>query len=281
MTYGRILLPSDLPPAGPPTDRSREKADLDFKSFADERQPWEHAKDIAAFANALGGVLLIGADDTSGDLLYPGLRGQTVAQVKSIYEGAAKMCSPTATVDVVPIEHPSGVVVVAVNVDPHVDQAMAAPAGTRDKNGKPCRHDTAWVFPVRRASLTEAVLPEALPVYMNREIRRTLLLLARIAPEARRKVTVHSHMRRPVQGGALVVDCVQSTMAVVEVSVERNRLRLVGLEMGSPQCNVPILDVMDVWESADGCWDIRISGEIHRVKGGQLGDRLSYVPLPR
>lgn len=75
MTYGRITEPTQLPPDGPFSVRAREKHDIDFKRFADDAQPWEHAKDIAAFANALGGVIVVGADaETEAVLAYPGLR---------------------------------------------------------------------------------------------------------------------------------------------------------------------------------------------------------------
>jgi predicted HTH transcriptional regulator len=70
MTYSRIGTANDLPPAGPLNNRSREKSDLDFKTFVEQAKSWENAKDVAAFANALGGVLLIGADDSTG-LLDP------------------------------------------------------------------------------------------------------------------------------------------------------------------------------------------------------------------
>src|SRR5690242_16146701 len=103
MTYARIENIADLPPEGPLSERAREKSDLDFKQYTDPAKMWEHSKDIAAFANALGGVLLIGADDASGQLLYRGIAGQTVKDIQAIYEGAAQRCSPSPIVDVVPI----------------------------------------------------------------------------------------------------------------------------------------------------------------------------------
>src|SRR5438876_521586 len=102
MTYGRIESVADLPPSGLLSARSREKLDLDFKRFADERKMWEHAKDVAAFANAFGGVLLVGADNETDPALlaYPGVRGQSVADVARIYEDGARLCSPAQVVDV-------------------------------------------------------------------------------------------------------------------------------------------------------------------------------------
>ena len=159
MTYQHIEAPGDLPPPGALNARAREKQDLEFKTFADAGKMWEHAKDIAAFANALGGVLLIGADNTTDPtvLAYPGLAPtQTVAGVASIYEKAGAMCSPAQNVDVVPMQGPGGVDLVAVNVDPSVDQVVAAPGG--HKQTGTLGH--LWRFPIRRGSQTDDINPE-------------------------------------------------------------------------------------------------------------------------
>ena len=274
MTYQRIEDPRDLPPPGPPDARAREKADLDFKGFADRRHCSEHAKDIAAFANALGGVLLIGADDNSGRLLYPGVRlrpdgsGQSVADVKAIYEAAAKMCSPTPVVDVVAMDQAPGVTVVAVNVDPYVDQAVAAPT----TGGTP-----GWVFPIRRASLTEPLTPETLAMHMNREIRRAVIMLSNISSEARCNVTVHYHLRaRNPATNAAELSVEPIPLRLEDVCVDRNRVRFVGLGSNNPQVNVPLLDVLDVWESRDGNWDVLVAGEIQSERM-----LLSYRRHPR
>jgi hypothetical protein len=280
--YQRIERPNDLPPSGNPNVRSREKHDLEFKSFADPKQPCEHAKDVAAFANVLGGVILVGADDTSGPLLYPGLKKQSVADVKRIYEEAAKMCSPPTVVDVVPVEHPSGVQVVAVNVDPYIEQVVGAPVSVLDKNRRAHKHPNAWVFPIRRASQTSFIEPENLPMYMNREIRRAVLLLAGIPPEARREVLVHYHVQREIEGRHWdgVVQLAKMTLTLGDVSVERNRVRLGRIGSIEVWSAVPLLDVVDVWEPFDGAWEMKIAGRLRWVKGGQF-DRLRYEPLPR
>lgn len=189
------------------------------------------------------------------------------------------MCSPTVVVDVVPITHPNGFTVVAVNVDPYVEQLIAAPAGTRDHNGKLRKHAEAWTFPVRRGSQTEFVEPEYLAMHMNRQIRRAVLLLAAIPDESRRALTVHYHERRAVTGGALDVHVVnQQGMQLDDVSVERNRVRF--SQHARLYLNVPLLDVLDAWESGEDRWDILLAGEIRREKNAN-GDHLTYNPMPR
>ncbi len=282
MTFQRIENASELPPPGPQNERAREKSDIDFKTWADPGNLWENAKDVAAFANAFGGVLIVGGDDHKGKgpVEYPGLqaaqKGQTFAQVQKIYDDAAKSCSPPAHVDVIPIEVSSGVQVAAVNVHPFIDQALASPVGARDGEGNPIRPGGGWAFPVRRGAQTDYLTPELLPMYMNREIRRTVLLLLKIPPGARAKVTIHSRARLNVQGGGIALQMAKRVVTFVDVDVEKNRVRFLGA--GSMQLNVPILDVVDVWESADGAWDVRVTGELAQ-KQGQLGEGYTYTPL--
>ena len=60
MTYKRIYDWKDLPPV--PPDKAPETYALDFK-VQHKSHPAEHAKDMAAFANAYGGVLLVGVSE--------------------------------------------------------------------------------------------------------------------------------------------------------------------------------------------------------------------------
>lgn len=279
MTYLRIETAADLPPVGPLNDRAREKVDLDFKTFADPVKSWEHAKDIAAFSNALGGVLLVGADDSTGQLTYPGVAGQTVKDIQAIYEGAAQLCSPSPVVDVIPIPE-SGVV--AVNVEPYLDQLVAAPAGSRDRTGKEIKHDAAWVFPIRQASQTEFIKPENLGMYMNREVRRAVLLLAKIPQGARQHVVVHFHVNKTSMTEALGV--AEMTLSIGNVSPDANFVELVHRD-GSffRRCRVPLTDVQDVWEFKHERWSIRLAGRLGTVPKSAPTDsaRLTYSLLPR
>lgn len=279
MTYARIETTADLPPAGPLNARAREKSDLDFKTFADKAKMWEHAKDIAAFSNALGGVLLVGADDKTGNLVYPGITGQTVNEIKVIYEAAAQLCSPSPVVDVIPIPEKN---LVAVNVEPFVEQLVAAPAGTKDKNGVEKKHDIAWVFPIRQASQTEFIRPENLAMYMNREVRRAVLLLAKIPEEARQQVVVHFHVNKTSMTEALGV--AEMTLSIGNVSPDANFVELVHRD-GSffQRCRVPLTDVQDVWEFKHERWSIRLAGRLGTVPKSSLTDpaRLTYSLLPR
>jgi len=283
VSYGRIEEAADLPPSGPLNARAREKADLDFKRFADPTRCWEHCKDIAAFANALGGVLLIGAAEHGGQLAYPGVRGQTADDVKTIYEGAAGLCSPAAVVDVVPIPQQAGAPVVAINVDPSVDAVVAAPARDHDRHGRERKHDIAWVFPRRVASQTEYLQPEVLPMYMNREVRRAVVLLSRIPTNKRRGLTVFYHAQRHIQNQHWdgVVQVGNMDLDLDEVRVDRNVAKFCAvIDNHGVQIRIPLLDILDVWEVGDSRWAVKVAGRLHRVQGAPT-PRLAYDPMPR
>lgn len=282
MTYARIETVADLPPEGPLNDRAREKSDLDFKTFADPAKSWEHAKDIAAFANALGGVLLVGADDSTGQLVYPGIAGQTVNEIKAIYEGAAQLCSPSPVVDVIPIPLGPTKNVVAVSVEPYLDQLVGAPAKIKDDAGSPGIQKDAWVFPIRRASQTRWIKPENFAMYMNKDVRRAVLLLAKIPAEARQQVVVHFHVNKTSMTEALGM--AEMTLSIGDVSPDANFVELVHRD-GSffRRCRVPLTDVQDVWEFKHERWSIRLAGRLGTVPKSAPTDpaRLTYTLLPR
>lgn len=255
MTYQRIEGPSDLPQAGPLNSRAREKQDLDFKTFADKREMWEHAKDIAAFANSLGGVLLIGADDKSDRtvLKYPGVVRQTVAEVKDIYEDAGAMCSPPQNVDVVPIKGPGNVDLVAVNVDPHVDQLVASPGG-HTKTG---RLPHVWRFPIRRASQTDDIAPEDIAMYMNPQVRRAFLKLSAIPQDGRSRVNFYfPRIVNPLTGS---IEARFDEFRIEGIPVGRNYVQVT---CGGACCRIPLADVVDVWEQSDELWAVKVSGTL-------------------
>lgn len=271
MTYPHITTAADLPPEGPLDERAREKSDLDFKTFADPKKMWEHAKDIAAFSNAMGGVLLIGADDKSGRLKYLGIAGQNVKDIQGIYEAAAQLCSPPVFVDVVAIPQKN---VVAINVDPHLD-LVAAPAGTRDRNGVEMKHDVAWVFPIRRASQTDWIKPENLAMYMNKDVRRAVLLLAKIPEATRDKVVVrfHTHAQsNRVNQHSRGYNVAELILGVGKVSAEENTVALVKRlhEQEGVTCYVPLSDVLDVWRTGNdstdatehAVWGVLLRGQV-------------------
>src|SRR5690348_1131595 len=115
--YHRIADWTDLP-AQPPI-LARETYELDYKS-EHTSDASEHAKDIASFANGLGGVILIGVAEKADNFSRKAMPLIDARAVARAYEDAARdLLSPRPRVDpiVVPLPEDSGRALVAVNVD--------------------------------------------------------------------------------------------------------------------------------------------------------------------
>jgi hypothetical protein len=270
--YERIDDCAKLPEEGSLSTRAREKVDLDFKRFADSAKMWEHAKDLAAFANSLGGVILVGADNESNVavLKYPGVRGQTVADVVRIYELAANLCSPSPVIDCLPLKSTKGVDLVAVNVDPYLDQMVASPGG--HKTGGMI--EGLWKFPIRRGSQTDDIHPKEFAMFMNRQTRRAYLMLTSIPTPNRSTVKVwFPRIDIPKRGVKVTASWELQLGAVPPMS---NYCEFSAVD--TVPCRVPLADVQDVWEENDALWAVKLSGTIDRIEFGSR-PRLRYTPL--
>jgi hypothetical protein len=269
VTYGRIETTADLPVEGAVDLRSRERRDLDFKKFADPAQMCEHAKDEAAFANALGGVLVIGADIESDPtkLAYPGIRGQTAADVIKLYEQAATMCSPVLSVDVLTVKAPSGLDLVIINVDPFAGQVVGCPAPSNGKKGTVA---DAWKFPMRRGSHTIFIAPEDLPMYMSQHVRRAYLLLASIPAPQRSQVRVLSRFFRD----NLYRADRNPQEELLDLEVHGPDRNFITLRRGNRSGRIPLSYVVEVWAENENTYAIAVDG---RVTVGEEG--ISFRPL--
>lgn len=163
---------------------------LDFKARSEGRTgrstTWA-AKDVAAFANADGGVLIIGAyeDNRRGYLgLIKGMTDEDVKIVRDTFSDAAKeICRPSPVNNSVLLQHGTDKLV-AVNVWPFPGHAV----------GIKVDPDT-WRFPVRRGLDTPYLTPERLPMLMLPELRRKISLLRSIEPGSR--VTINQGFMAP------------------------------------------------------------------------------------
>jgi hypothetical protein len=183
-----ITTPDDLPPVG----ASRESGTFDFKESQDPGNKQELAKDVAAFANSLGGIVLVGAveDRKRGTLgLYKPIPQLLDAEaLKQAYELAVtQRCVPPPMIDVVRIETPASLPpghLIAVNIY----AAPRAPIGVRWNGAE------AFAFPLRTATQTHWMTPTEIPMLMVPEIRRVALCLERIPLDQRSDVTIqHSN----------------------------------------------------------------------------------------
>jgi hypothetical protein len=192
MGYKPILETSDLPtPKLPIPEHLRfdMKMQLSSKPTSDV----DLATDVAALANARGGVLLIGAHEYPRDsgLLhaYHAMSFVDAQAIATTLKRALQLCSPKPIAEAKPIALlPGGPdFVVAINCDPYA----APPIGVAHQVG----NDKWWAFPVRRGRDNHMLRPEELSTIMEPRLRRITLQLDQLpmaAPTGKRLVTVHS-----------------------------------------------------------------------------------------
>jgi hypothetical protein len=235
---------------------STEGRSLDFKGRVDTSEWWEMAKDIAAFANHVGGTILVGASEQpDGTATFFGIDQQDAVDAAREYENVAKdKCNPRPLVVPDPIALPSGPIVLAVNVDPYPLAPVGAMFYERNKNGAPVTCD-AWRFPLRVGKHNVPLQPDQIAMFMEPQIRRTAILLEGIPGAARAKVKLvwvgwWDDKGRPNMSEIEVV------MNGVDVAAN-----VLSVSRGS-DARIPLDDVESVWEAQGGLWAFRVCGAI-------------------
>lgn len=221
----------------PKVNDAIERAVMDFKGI-DSRSgtydpdKFEMAKDIAAFANHLGGVIVIGAVEQGGYLRrVPGITPENAKALRAAYSKAAKeRCSPRVAIDFDDFASPVDSLrrVVVVNVSPSLNLVGVRSLGQGE----------SWAFPVRSGTDTDYLEPGELAMYMTPHLRRVAVMLARI----------------PVDGQMLVASPAGPPWVATFVSCdeEENLLRIKNAA-GGP-INIPLDRVISVYENAVGTW---------------------------
>ena len=255
-----ITTPDDLPTVG----TSRESGTFDFKQAPSTLDHREMAKDVAAFANALGGVVLVGTveDRTRGTLgVYKPVAEAEAEALKKAYELAvAQRCLPQPVIYVVRIDTAAAPAVnaagnvVAVNVYP----MPMGPVGVRwDAD--------AYAFPLRTATQTTWMKPTELAMLMVPEIRRVAILLDGIPIDQRDHVWLYSYTparSTTREAKVLGVDSLLTTL----------RISIAGPD-GPSVTAVPLDRVRSIWQRSDDAWCITVEGSFEKV-----GNGMSYYP---
>jgi hypothetical protein len=174
------MKPRPLPPIGeaierPVTDWKAKPAACAF----------ERAKDVAAFANHLGGTLLIGACEKHGRVkAYVGMRPEEAGAVRDDYsKSVADRCKPRPTIDFEEYDDPDDPAkrIVAINVQPSLNLVGVEVSADKGKEGY---GGAAYVFPVRIGIDARYLEPGQLAMFMTPKIRRIAVMVARIPPNA-------------------------------------------------------------------------------------------------
>jgi hypothetical protein len=171
----------DLPQIG-----TLESSTLDFKGAAPD-DTIEMAKDVAAFANAQGGTLLIGAHGGSQLQTYKPMAAGEAKRVAVAFDEAVKVrCAPSPLFSTELISYESGFIV-AINVQPFPGQVVGVGLTKAEsqiptpKSGKTTKGvDGLFSFPLRVGTHTKVITPEQLPMFMDAKIRRVAIALEAI-----------------------------------------------------------------------------------------------------
>lgn len=257
-----ILTPTDLPPDG----AASEGLEIDAKATVHPGNLFELAKDVAAFANAVGGTILVGVTEGPDKRLrYTPLPEPFAQKVQAAYEEAAKgRCSPQPRM--APYMAPYGTgAVVAINVWPFPGQ----PVGVA-KDGGRTTDRVGFTFPMRVATQTAWLLPEQLPMLIDVHARSIAAVLAQ------------------VNGIFVFFPSVPSrdfgTFCASEVSV--NLVSMVATFTSKPGGGavtivpVPLAGIKYVWQPFAGQWTVVLDGAIAHQPGAGFA---FYPPgmLPR
>jgi hypothetical protein len=185
--WKRIDSPGDLPSIGDP-----ETLYLDFKAVPSD-SGFEIGKDVAAFANASGGVILVGAVEEKKKLIRFKPLTDPI-RTKDFYTSAVRdRCRPHPTVglDLITIDD-SGGQILAANVEPFPGQPVGVHVTVSDQGEMKPRIQDLFHYPVRVYTDTKAILPENLAMYVDARVRRIAILL------------------EPLVGSRVIVQCVHS-----------------------------------------------------------------------
>ncbi|MBS2033276.1 MAG: ATP-binding protein [Deltaproteobacteria bacterium] len=168
------FVPLEPPATVPSVGSTIETPIFELKGALEAKPPFHRAKDVAAFANHLGGTILVGAIEVAGRLdSFRPLAAADASDVRVAYSKAVTdFCSPRPRWAASEFAVPGGLVV-AINVWPH-----PGVVGVRTTAAKQSGYGgDAWVYPVRTGVDASYIIPEQLPMFMDPRIRRAAVML--------------------------------------------------------------------------------------------------------
>jgi hypothetical protein len=232
----------------PPPRSSHEMARMEFKRDVATTDRVELAKDVAAFANSVGGTILVGAVPNGETLaIYkPMTKEQSAKAMRDYDEAVRDLCAPKPLVETHEIPKDDGFVL-AVNVWAFPGQPVGVLVGEKSAG--------TYRFPLRSGAQTVNLAPDQLPMMMLPEVRRVAILLSQIPKEDRGSVKLICEPPDPEKASPFRPD-VKLDLNLEEV-VMRNTVRFV--QKGADRkLVIPADSIAHVWQSssASGPWTI-------------------------
>jgi hypothetical protein len=265
---------------------AHEKTVLDLKTRYDLTNPtsvFELAKDMAAFANALGGTVLIGASEHSDSLgrktgrieaFVPNI--DDAGLIKAATTAARDLCQPPFTVEPevikLSVNEQASVVkkplaqdatLVALNVHPLV----ASPCAVAACDAAGVRIANAYRFPLRFLEGTKWLKPEDLAFHMNSHERRMYLLLSRVPRDQRIQIWDKGQGALGAKRLGKLID-VDAERMIAKFAFRGSDYEVIA--------HVPLVFVTAVWLDEKDVSNIDVRGAFNVTKFGNVPP---FVPL--
>jgi hypothetical protein len=258
----------------PTEGSSYERDHLDFKQQISTR-PFEIGKDIAAFANSFGGVILIGAEDDSDRLkqYVPMSKPQADAARKTIANALKDRCFPDPRCEVETIPRDHGFVI-AVNVWPLPDQLVGvrAPTDPAEKKIPP----EAYVFPIRKHTGTEYLRPQELAPLMLPHLRHMAIALESVPKPERERIEMWWRVADSASTARLLVSYedvdIYTARATFLVSDDSTVFR----RYQTKQLILPLDAIGGVQPIGKEVWRVSLRGALERLANGLF----QWIPDP-
>lgn len=274
MPFRPINEPADLPKPG----MRREDLNCDFKSSVDKSTQTELAKDVAAFANASGGTLLIGANEGEGGALrdwVPMTEAAANALKRRFDDAVREQCLPLPVFDPKVIQREPGQFTLAVNVWPF----PSLPVHVRVKSTEQTEGKAwdAWVVFVRVGTGTKLFTPEQAAMLMIPAVRNAAMLLDSIDSNRRKNIVCYFRMPQmePESAKTRKVSLeFKETRLLQNVAIFFAHDQVGGHQkIGIGTLHVPLNEVDSVWSLESGDWCLKLKGQIHGIDNKPV-----YVP---
>jgi len=253
------------------------KARYDFQN--DPTKSFEIAKDVCAFANHLGGTIIVGAQEGKSERLnligaFLSLTNPTPSElVKEVDRVIRNLCLPVPVADAVPIElganqvkeilrrEASATTIVAINVEPTLSGPIGCLACV--EHSKACKAagtvctctgtkvPDAWRFPIRAVEGTDLLRPDQIARRMNVNERRALLDLQPIEGEQQILVWFNS-------GTSFQREAIPCRISKLDPEIMICVLQGIHIP-DAPKAEVPLVFVRAIWRSSEG-WNVAIDG---------------------
>ena len=257
---------------------AHERISLDFKEtynlidLARDDTRFELAKDCAAFANNVGGTVLVGVVEDRRTMRIARFSSvQDPTRIVAAIDDALRLCLPIPLADGIAVElEPAdqhrilgrtdgnqNVSLVAINVPPFLN----GPVGVKVRDGlrRGQTIEGAYRFPCRVVEQTRYLRPEELAMITNSDERRVALRLGQLEEDT--AVTVWGRAPDTVASGR------PNGYACFFQRVDYGdwSLRLKSeVEPDLPVAVVPLVFVRAIWKT-ENAWHIAIDGDVFRL----------------